>query len=293
MNAPCGGIYCSLDYAWACRAQTKGENMRKYAFVALTFVITLSLFSNEAFAKKRQKTGLDITPVCPIDEPIRVGSGQAVSRYSTLAACADKIIIASANDAELRSTIRIVPQFQEIDDPIDSGGIAPPNRPAINVTDAAGIDNAHKILSLRPATYTTPFDQTIQNVAQRHRVDPLLLHAVIKQESGYRQAVRSHAGAVGLMQIMPATGASLGVATPDLVIPESNVDAGARLLKKLYHKYNGNFQLVLAAYNAGEGAVQKYGNRIPPYNETQNYVRRVLAHYDRLVTDAIGPRAGR
>ena len=95
------------------------------------------------------------------------------------------------------------------------------------------------------------------------------------------------------MQIMPATGAALGVATPDLVIPESNVDAGARLIKKLYYKYSGNFQLVLAAYNAGEGAVQKYGNRIPPYTETQNYVKRVLAHYDRLVTDAVGPGAGR
>jgi soluble lytic murein transglycosylase-like protein len=276
------------------RLGRKVKNMRKYALVALGFLTSASLASSDALAKKRQNPALsDIAQVCPLDEAIRVGSGQAISRYSTLAACAGKIIIAPAINVEPRPTIRIVPQFEEVDQPIDSGVTETLNRPALNIVDAAGHDNASRILSLRPATYTTPFDRTIQDVAQRHRVDPLLLHAVIKQESGYRQSVRSHAGALGLMQIMPATGASLGVATPDLVVPESNVDAGARLLKKLYYKYGGNFQLVLAAYNAGEGAVQKYGNRIPPYTETQNYVKRVLAHYDRLVTDAAGPGAGR
>lgn len=268
--------------------------MRKYALAPLIFVAAFSISISDADAKKSKKSALsDIAQVCPLDESIRVASGQAISRYSTLAACAGKIIIAPATDVEMRSTIRIVPQSLEIEDPIDAGGAEHFRRPATNIVDATGTDSANRILSLRPATYTTPFDRTIQDVAQKHRVDPLLLHAVIKQESGYRQSVRSHAGAVGLMQIMPATGALLGVATPDLVIPESNVDAGARLLKKLYYKYNGNFQLVLAAYNAGEGAVQKYGNRIPPYNETQNYVKRVLAHYDRLVTDAVGPGAGR
>ena len=268
--------------------------MRKHALVALVFFTVALLASDEAFAKKRHNSAsLDIAQVCPIDEAIRVGSGQAISRYSTLAACAGKIIIAPAINVEPRSTIRIIPRFDEIDEPNNSGLTETLSRPALNIVDAAGQDKATSILSLRPATYTTPFDRTIQDVAQRHRVDPLLLHAVIKQESGYRQTVRSHAGAIGLMQIMPATGAALGVATPDLVIPESNVDAGARLIKKLYYKYGGNFQLVLAAYNAGEGAVQKYGNRIPPYTETQNYVKRVLAHYDRLVTDAVGPGAGR
>jgi soluble lytic murein transglycosylase-like protein len=259
-------------------------------------ITTLSMSSDDAFAKKRQKSALsDIAQTCPLDEPIRVASGQAISRYSSLAACAGKIIIAPASDAELRPTLRIIPQYQEVEDAPDTDGTNILNRPAINIANVGreSGDNESRILSLRPATYRTQFDQTIQDVAQRHRVDPLLLHAVIKQESGYRRSIRSHAGAIGLMQIMPATGASLGVSTPDLVIPESNVDAGARLLKKLYYKYSGNFQLVLAAYNAGEGAVQKYGNRIPPYTETQDYVKRVLAHYDKLVTDAIGPGAGR
>jgi hypothetical protein len=270
--------------------------MRKFASNITIAVIALGFCSSDAFAKKRSNAAPpEIGQPCPIDEPIRVASGQAISRYSSLSSCAGKITIAPATDAELRQTIRIIPQYQEIETPADTGDTGTFDRPATNMTYAgtSGDVEANKILALRPATYTTPFDKTIQDVAHRHRVDPLLLHAVIKQESGYRQSVRSHAGAVGLMQIMPATGAALGVATPDLVVPESNVDAGARLLKKLYYKYNGNFQLVLAAYNAGEGAVQKYGNRIPPYTETQNYVKRVLAHYDRLVADAVGPGVGR
>ena len=264
--------------------------------IPITIVFLTSAFlltSQQAQAKKPQKPGLEVTQTCPIDEPVRVASGQAISRYSTLAACTGKVIIAPATDTEERPTLRIVPQYQEVEYPVASERTEIANPSAVNITDANGSLDANKILSLRPATYTTPFDQTIQDVAHRHRVDPLLIHAVIKQESGYRYAVRSHAGAVGLMQIMPATGASLGVATPDLTVPESNVDAGARLLKKLYYKYNGNFQLVLAAYNAGEGAVQKYGNRIPPYAETQNYVKRVLAHYDRLLADATAPGVGR
>jgi soluble lytic murein transglycosylase-like protein len=267
--------------------------MRKPLLSIITIVAALSLTVTDAVAKKRQKA--DFGQPCPLEEPIRVASGQSISRYTMLAGCAGKIIIAPATNAEVRLPIRIIPQYLESDSPIDAGGMDTYNHPAANIAaiGTSGDSEANKILALRPVTYTTPFDQTIQNVAHRHRVDPLLLHAVIKQESGYRQTVRSHAGAVGLMQIMPATGALLGVATPDLVIPESNVDAGARLLKRLYYKYNGNFKLVLAAYNAGEGAVQKYGNQIPPYTETQNYVKRVLAHYDRLVTDAVGSGAGR
>jgi Transglycosylase SLT domain len=267
--------------------------MANKRLVALVLIGAALILPGQTSAGTPKKTGLEARKACPIDEPFRVGSSQAIGRYSTLSACVDNILLAPAKDPEVRPTLRIAPQIQETEGPSASDTAEKLSRPGINATDIKGLEAENQILSLRPTTYTTPFDQTIQNVARRHRVDPLLLHAVIKQESGYRQAVRSHAGAVGLMQIMPGTGASLGVATPDLVVPESNVDAGARLLKKLYYKYNGNFQLVLAAYNAGEGAVQKYGNRIPPFSETQNYVKRVLAHYDRLVADAIGLGASR
>ncbi len=156
---------------------------------------------------------------------------------------------------------------------------------------AANAPSGDAILNMRPVRYKTGYDDLIGQVAQRHRIDPLLLHAVIKQESGYRYTARSHVGAQGLMQIMPGTGAMLGVSRENLNDPHTNVDAGARLLRKLAIKYDGNFDLVLAAYNAGEGAVQKYGNRIPPYRETQDYVRKVMGNYYQLLNDNTGGAA--
>jgi Transglycosylase SLT domain len=156
--------------------------------------------------------------------------------------------------------------------------------PAITQSNTS-MSGASGILAMRPRSQKTQFDDLIAETAIRHKVDPLFLHAVIWQESRYRAFVVSHAGARGLMQIMPATGRSLGVSTPNLTSAPHNVDAGARLLRKLYYKYNGNFDLVLAAYNAGEGAVAKYGNRIPPYKETQNYVKSVMARYYKLAAE--------
>lgn len=259
--------------------------------IKLTLILTSSLFvanllaPSVAIGKNRSDRPRAIDErLCPLDEPLRVASAQAISRYSMLANCSDKIIVAPAsNPIETRPSIRIIPQYLESDGTDASSG---PSITAAQSAHTPTTGSVEQILSLRPASYKTPFDETIQEVAQRHRIDPLLLHAVIKQESGYRRAVRSHAGAIGLMQIMPATGKSLGVPTSHLELPESNVDAGARLLRRLYTKYAGDFRLVLAAYNAGEGAVEKYGNQVPPYAETRNYVKNVLAHYDKLVAGA-------
>ncbi len=143
------------------------------------------------------------------------------------------------------------------------------------------------VMALRPQSYTTAYDEHIAAAARRHGVDPLLLHAVIKQESGYRMRAVSHAGARGLMQVMPATGRMLGVSNPaDLFDPHTNINAGARLLSQLWQTFDGNIDLVLAAYNAGEGAVRRHGMRIPPYRETQNYVVRVKAIYTRLAGES-------
>lgn len=140
------------------------------------------------------------------------------------------------------------------------------------------------ILAMRPASFTTPYDSLITRAAARHRVDPLMLHSVIKQESAYRPGAVSRVGARGLMQIMPGTGSDLGVANASYLLdPATNIDAGARLLKKLWGRLDGRFDLVLAAYNAGEGAVRKYGMQVPPYAETRNYVSKVQASYYDLV----------
>lgn len=120
-------------------------------------------------------------------------------------------------------------------------------------------------------------------VAQRHGIDPLLLHAVAHIESRHQSQAVSHAGARGLMQVMPATGRGLGVADArDLLTPQANLEASAKYLKQLQARFGNDLKLVLAAYNAGEGAVERHGRRIPPYAETQAYVRNVMAVYAEL-----------
>lgn len=121
-------------------------------------------------------------------------------------------------------------------------------------------------------------------VAQRHNIDPLLLHALAHIESRHQAQAISPAGARGLMQVMPATGRSMGVAEADraLLTPEANLEASAKYLKQLQARFGNNLTLVLAAYNAGEGAVERNGRRVPPYPETQAYVRDVMAVYAEL-----------
>ena len=150
-----------------------------------------------------------------------------------------------------------------------------------------GDGSVEAILSLRPRSYTTPFDNEIASAARRHAVDPLLLHAVITQESRYRHRAVSRAGARGLMQVMPQTGRGLGVHNADLLFDaRTNIDAGARLLKSLWGRFDGRLDLVLAAYNAGEGAVRKYGMTVPPYRETRDYVVKVRAAYTKLAGES-------
>lgn len=124
------------------------------------------------------------------------------------------------------------------------------------------------------------YGSQIRAAARETNVDPALIHAVISVESGYNPAARSSAGAVGLMQLMPGTAKRYGV--KDRLDPAQNIRGGARYLRDLKVLFNDNLQLVLAAYNAGEDAVMKYGRRIPPYRETAAYVPKVLGHYRRF-----------
>ena len=122
------------------------------------------------------------------------------------------------------------------------------------------------------------FGATITRAAKAHRLPPALLHAVITAESAYDPDAISSAGAVGLMQLMPGTAKRYGVRNRR--DPLSNVQGGTRYLRDLLTMFDNNIVLALAAYNAGENAVIKHGHRIPPYEETQTYVRRVLKYYN-------------
>lgn len=117
----------------------------------------------------------------------------------------------------------------------------------------------------------------IAQVAAEQKIEPALLHAVVAVESAYNARARSPKGATGLMQLMPATAKQYGVT--DLLNPAENLKAGARYLKHLQGMFGNNLRLVLAAYNAGEGAVIRSGRQIPPYRETRAYVPRVLEQY--------------
>ncbi|MEO8103879.1 MAG: lytic transglycosylase domain-containing protein [Betaproteobacteria bacterium] len=122
----------------------------------------------------------------------------------------------------------------------------------------------------------------IQNAAKVTRLDAALIHAVIAAESGYNPFARSRKGAVGLMQLMPETARRYGVT--NRLDPAQNINGGARYLRDLVRMFNNDVQLAVAAYNAGENAVLRAGNRIPPFQETMTYVPRVMSYYRRYRT---------
>lgn len=117
----------------------------------------------------------------------------------------------------------------------------------------------------------------VHEVAKKHDVDPDLVTSVMAQESAFQPTAVSHAGAMGLMQLMPATARRFGVSNP--FDPRQNLEGGVKYLKYLQGLFGDNLELTLAAYNAGENAVAKYGNRIPPYRETVHYVSKIASEY--------------
>ena len=139
---------------------------------------------------------------------------------------------------------------------------AVPDTPAVRATTAV-VDSS----------LASRFEHLVQAHATRQSLRPELVRAVIQVESGFNPRARSPKGAMGLMQLMPQTASELGVSDP--YDPDDNIKGGTRYLRQLLDRYDGNEELALAAYNAGAMAVERHGRRVPPFRETQDYVRKV------------------
>lgn len=126
-------------------------------------------------------------------------------------------------------------------------------------------------------TGNSDVDNFIVESSTRYSVDPLLIYSVMHQESSFKARAKSYKGASGLMQLMPATAARLGV--KNIWDPKQNIEGGVKYMRFLLDLFGGDVRLALAGYNAGEGAVMKYGYNVPPYSETQEYVRRIGKRY--------------
>ena len=131
------------------------------------------------------------------------------------------------------------------------------------------------------STGRSGLDSLIRQNGYRYNVDPYLIFLVMEQESHFNTHAVSPKGARGLMQLMPGTGARFGVRRPH--DPAQNISGGTRYLRELLNRFNNRVDLVLASYNAGEGAVAKFGNKVPPYRETRNYVKKIGYQYKRTI----------
>ena len=139
-------------------------------------------------------------------------------------------------------------------------------------------NSASSLGSKTDYTSKTKIKELISRVSKKHGVDEKLVNALVKQESGFNPDAKSRVGAMGLMQLMPATANAMGV--KDAYDPEQNIAGGTKYLKGLLDRFGGDKSLALAAYNAGPNAVAKY-NGIPPYKETQNYVKNIMSMYQK------------
>jgi hypothetical protein len=129
-------------------------------------------------------------------------------------------------------------------------------------------------------TGNSEYDSYIVDSSKRYGIDPLLIYAQMHQESSFKLKATSYKGASGLMQLMPATARRFGVT--EIYNPKQNIEAGVKYMRWLLNTFKGDVVLALAGYNAGEGAVMKYGWQVPPYRETQEYVRRIAARYNSI-----------
>ena len=145
--------------------------------------------------------------------------------------------------------------------------------PLITAPDESGPRVLVSIDRFEPIPAAHAYDDIIHEAAKKYDLEPALIRSVMRMESGFDPFAVSRVGAMGLMQLMPEVAEELGVTDP--FDPRQNIMGGSRMLRDLLERHDGNLALTLASYNAGPGAVAKYRNKVPPFKETQNYVKRI------------------
>ncbi len=188
------------------------------------------------------------------------------------ASARDRVVSVVRTDSRTGKLVRtVVNSAQPARKPV-AAPAAPTSAADATKPDASKPDAAKPVSAQAGDPASTQVSQTVARIAALHSLPPELIHSVIKVESNYNPWAVSPKGAFGLMQLIPSTARRFGVS--NIFDPEDNINGGAKYLKYLLGLYDGNYTLALAAYNAGEGAVARYG-AVPPYPETVNYVRQV------------------
>ena len=228
---------------------------------------------------------------------VEAGPGACSSGWDQLLPASDRAQaqLARGCSASASPPVALADQLAIYDRPLTHGPLGPLAQPGTRgAGGATGPRTARTAERLRAnesarlgarvgASRPAAFAPLIDRAARTHDIDPLLLHAIARVESRHQADAISHAGAHGLMQVIVPTARRFGVdAARSLHDPQTNLDVSARYLKVLQRRFGNDLPLVLAAYNAGEGAVEKHGRQSPPYRETQGYVRKVIAEYDLL-----------
>jgi hypothetical protein len=213
------------------------------------------------------------------------GSGYSFDNFDTSNGVRIRVEPTQARKASTRRTSKTKPTIMNVDARNAGQAFSAPtdnSRPLLAPT--ASVSDSLASVSLSSGSvlrgYTTgnaQVDQYLINSATNNGVDPLLLYSIMHQESSFKSRAISPKGARGLMQLMPFTAMRYGVT--NIFDPRQNIEGGARYVRFLLDRFDGDINLVLAGYNAGEGAVEKYGWHIPPYSETQEYVRRISRRY--------------
>ncbi|MBK7709370.1 MAG: lytic transglycosylase domain-containing protein [Acidobacteria bacterium] len=219
----------------------------------LPFLLAISLLSVSTFAQTRSRVfdNFDVSGGITIVSPTAAQTPAVKSKTKSL----------------VKKTSKATMSVQD-----GLGSTIVPNSVKLVMGNAAGMNGF--------TTGNAQYDSYIVESSRRYNIDPLLIYSQMHQESSFKLRATSYKGASGLMQLMPATARRFGVT--DIYDPKQNIDAGVRYMRWLLNTFGGDVVLALAGYNAGEGAVWKYGNQVPPYRETQEYVRRITARYNSI-----------